>query len=98
MWLKLSAYTPSLAKDEDVGSSRFGTSKGRKAIYVEMDKQMFGKQMFAGPGRDSGTQSGLPHQTYSIFFADLSGDRSILEIGPSSKFIEAVRGKVSVSA
>ena len=26
----------------------FGTSKGRKAIYMEMKKQMFGKQIFAG--------------------------------------------------
>lgn len=27
----------------------FGTSKGRKAIHMEKAKQMFDKQMFAGP-------------------------------------------------
>ena len=26
---------------------------------MELEEQMFGKQMFAGPGRDSGTLSGL---------------------------------------
>ena len=29
---------------------------GRKAVHME---QMFGKQIFARPGRDNGTQSGL---------------------------------------
>ena len=37
----------------------FRTAKGRKAIHVEMEKQMFGKQMFAGSCRDNGAQSGL---------------------------------------
>ena len=36
-----------------------GTSKGRKAIQTEMEKQMFGKAVFAVPGRRDGTQSGL---------------------------------------
>ena len=26
---------------------------------MEMEKQMFGKQMYAGPGRDSGRQRGI---------------------------------------
>ena len=30
------------------GQGWFGTSKGRKAIDTEMEKQMFGKPMFAG--------------------------------------------------
>lgn len=43
-------------------------SKGRKAIPMEIEKQMFGKQMFADPGKDNGTKSGLwyksfPHHT-----------------------------------
>ena len=33
----------------------FGTSKGRKAIHLEMTKQIFGKQMFAVLHRNSGT-------------------------------------------
>lgn len=37
----------------------FGTLKGRKAIYMEVEKQMFGRQKFAMPGRDSGTWRGL---------------------------------------
>ena len=36
---------------------RFGTLKGRKAIHMKMDKQIFGKQVFAAC-RDNGTQSG----------------------------------------
>ena len=31
----------------------------KKAVDPEMEKQMSGTQMFAGLGRDSGTQSGL---------------------------------------
>ena len=31
--------------------SWFGTSKKRKAIDMEIEKQVFGKQMFAEPGR-----------------------------------------------
>ena len=34
-------------------------SKGEKAIDVEIEKHVFGKQMFAGPGRDNGTQRGI---------------------------------------
>ena len=30
-----------------------------KAIEIEIEKQMFDKQMFAGPYRDSGTQRGI---------------------------------------
>ena len=32
----------------------FGTSQSRKAIHMEMQKQMFGKQMFAGPSLTMG--------------------------------------------
>ena len=31
----------------------------KEAVDPEMEKQMSGTQMFAGLGRDSGTQSGL---------------------------------------
>lgn len=33
-----------------------GISKQRKAIDMEMEKLKFGKQMFAGSGRDNGIQ------------------------------------------
>ena len=32
----------------------FGISKSRKAIHVEMEKQKFGKQIFAGPSLTMG--------------------------------------------
>lgn len=60
-----------------------------------MDEQMFGKQLSAGY-RDNGTQNGLisspppllsfPKHTEPTFFAEISGDSSILEISPLSKF------------
>lgn len=31
----------------------------RKEIQMEMEKQLFGKQMFAGPSFNSGAQGGL---------------------------------------
>lgn len=34
----------------------FLTSKEKKAVHLKMEKQVFGKQMFAGPRRDNGTQ------------------------------------------
>ena len=69
---------------------------------------MFGKQMFAGPCRDHGTQRGpwapglpsVPHHTQPIFFADLSGNYplEILGTGPQFKFFQAVRVKVKGSS
>ena len=67
---------------------------------MEMEKQRFGKQMFAGPGRDTGTQNGLsslgqpwsfPHHNKPIFFADLSGNNCILGTVPLSKFFRQLR-------
>ena len=51
----------------------FGTSKGRKAIYMETEKQMFGKNMFAGPSLTVGhtediDQTGL---TWLLFATSL---------------------------
>ena len=46
----------------------FRNSKRRKAIQPEMEKQTFGKQMFAELLRDNGTGSGLisrPCQEFS---------------------------------
>ena len=40
------AYMPSWAKEK--GGWWFWTSKGKKTIHSEMEKHMFGKQMFAG--------------------------------------------------
>ena len=58
---------------------------------MEMEKQMFGKQMFAGPCTDDGTDWTLisrpcqvsPITPSPLFFA---GDSSILGTGPSAKF------------
>ena len=59
-WLKPSPSTPSSAKDKrGCWGCEFEASKEKKGIYMEIEKQMFDKQMFAGPGRDSGTQKGL---------------------------------------
>ena len=49
-------YHLQLKAKEDVGSSGLGLSKGKKAIHMEMDKQMFARYMFAGPCRDSGAE------------------------------------------
>ena len=59
-WPKFSAETPSSAKDKrGCWPEWFETSKGRKATHMEMEKQMFGKRIFAQPFRDSGRQKGL---------------------------------------
>ena len=46
------------AKDK-MRRSRGGTSKGKKAVFMEIEKQGFDKQMFAGPSRDNGIQRRL---------------------------------------
>ena len=53
-------FMSSSAKDKS-GCWRqgFGTLKKRKAIYMELKKEVSGKQMFAGLCRDSVTQSRL---------------------------------------
>ena len=61
--------------------------KGEEGYSHEDKKEMFGKQTFASPHRDNGTQNGLwslgpaefPRHTWPVFFADISGDGSILE-------------------
>lgn len=40
------ACLPPCAKEK--GDYWFGTSKGRKAIHTEIEKQIFGEQMFSG--------------------------------------------------
>ena len=50
------AYMPTQARKNRVVVWDF---KGRKAIHMEMKKQVFGKQMFAGLCRDNVTQSRL---------------------------------------
>lgn len=41
----------------------FLSSKEEKAVHLKMEKQAFGKQMFAGPHRDNGTQRDFNKQT-----------------------------------
>ena len=43
-----------LKTKKDVEGTGLGLQNGEKAIHVEMEKQMSGKQMFAGPGRVNG--------------------------------------------
>lgn len=51
-WLKPS---PSSAKEKrGFWESWFGTTEERKAIDREMEKQVFGKQMFSGPAETVG--------------------------------------------
>ena len=48
--------------------------KSKEGIHMEMEKQMVGKPVFAGPCRDHGTQNGLqatlefppPHLTHIL--------------------------------
>ena len=47
-------YHLQLKTREDVGGNGNGTSKGRKAIYLEMEKQMFGKQYLLGQAETMG--------------------------------------------
>lgn len=52
-------YHLKLKRKEDVGASGLGLQRGRKAIHTEMKKQMFDKQMFAGPYRNNEAQKGI---------------------------------------
>ena len=50
----------------------------RKAVHMEIEKQTFGKSVFAGLSRKSGTRSrlwppGPAEISWPIFFADVSG-------------------------
>ena len=69
---------------------------------MEMEKQTFYKQMFAGPCRGNGTQRGIlidfsmfllsPHLVYIIV---IYSNSSIPVIGPLSKFSRYIKEKVS---
>ena len=48
------------------------TSKERKAIHMEVEKQMFGKQIFAGLHRDTGPQRRILTMFLSIHLTDTS--------------------------
>lgn len=58
---------------------------------MEMERQMFGKQRFAGPADTMGHRMGfdfyalLPHHISPLFLADFSGDICIGRTGPLSK-------------
>ena len=70
-----------------------------------MEKQTFGKQMFAGPGRDNGTQSGLwslgpvPPTTPRLYSFQRSPEIALVwEQAFYQRFFKAIRGKVSSPA
>ena len=44
----------------------FGTSKGGKVLHMNMDKQMFDKQIFAGTCRVSGTQREIFNRLFQV--------------------------------
>ena len=72
-----------------------------KAIHMEMEKQMFGKQMFAGPCRDSGAQRRILTSDLTLWGASLCAPSSYYSYPwwqlPSwnrcSTFFQAVRGR-----
>lgn len=70
-----------LKTEEDVGGSDFGPKIRGKSLHKEMEKQMFGKQMFAG----------LPH--LAQVFEDTSPDSSILIIGSFYKVFRQIKGR-----
>ena len=70
-----------LKTEEDVGGSDFGPKIGGKSLHKEMEKQTFGKQMFAGP----------PH--WAQVSEDTSPDSSILIIGSFYKVFRKLKGR-----
>ena len=50
-------YHLQLSSKEDIGNGGLGLQRGRETIHMEMEKQRFDKQMFAGPCRNNETQS-----------------------------------------
>lgn len=82
-----------------------GEEGGGWELHMEVEKQLLGKHLFAGPCRDAETTRpkrqdadlqalrSLPHHTQSIVFVDVSADSSIPRTDPFSEFFHAVRGK-----
>lgn len=73
-----------------------------------MEEQRFGKQVFAVPIRDNGTQKGIPspgpaehppvYHTSPIVFAVTWSDSSFLRPGPLPKFFWAMTGEIKNSS
>ena len=61
--------------------------KGRKVIYLEVEKQKFGRQRLSGPaetmghGVDSDPSCQISPIVRGQILPDISGDRPVLEIG-----------------
>ena len=76
------------------GRGRFGASKRRNSILMEMEKQMF-----AGPVRDNGTQKGLcsicPAEflplSKPVFLVNISGESFIPGVGPLSELFKQLK-------
>ena len=88
---------------ENFKRSGLGLPRVRKAIDIEMEKQMFAKQMSAGPCSPRDREwtllsKSFAHHSYSIFFSVISGESSTLGVGFLPKFFQAVREKVKVSS
>ena len=70
---------------------------------MEMEKQMFGKQIFSGPDGEDGMQWTLisrPCQVLRIhlaIFSGSSGDNSLPESGSLSKFLKQLSESVNCS-
>ena len=74
-----------LKTEEDVGGSDFRPKIWGKSLHKEMEKQMFRKQMFAGP----------PH--LAQVFGDISPDGSILIIGSFYKVFRQLKVKRKIA-
>ena len=68
-----------------------GVQRAKKAIHRKTEKQMLGKQMFAGPAETVGHRvSSFTPSPYSVQI--ISGDSSVPVIGPLSKFFRELAG------
>lgn len=60
----LALTIPSLAKDKGgCWEQGTGTSEARKAIYIELEKPLFGRHVSTGPGREEDTVINYNRQT-----------------------------------
>ena len=73
----------------------------RKAIHMEMEKQMLVNKCFLGYAETVGHRVDsdvtpvtlLRHHTHPTFFAHISEDCSVPGTGPLSKFFRQLRGR-----
>lgn len=57
---------------KEKGELWLGTSKGREAIHLEVEKQMFGKEMFTRSSLTMGQREGLARFKWALLGSPLS--------------------------